>query len=270
MKEQTLGLDLRKDEDDDLLHSPAFETLVKTIEDFLLHEVDVLENNDISFSAQDDTWDRELQQNLGFSLSTYQKKWQRLKTVQVDGGLTQRGSVRLSDSVTLCTSQAEFILRRQVYEYMHSFPLDDAYAKNHRLHGDCHRVLTGVKLPGRELEILAAGLRYRLTIIRCITDYKDGLGLTSPDCHRYDVDVHRANLTKDPRLMDLYSANYDAVLKYELSDRAVGDEWHDYNKGTYYLAAIMAESGWDSIKVESGLAQLAQIRSMLTLNNHLL
>ena len=82
MEDIILDLDFRRDEDEAMLHTPEFETLVENVREVLVREVDAPENNNISFSAEHDIWDETWQGRIGFSLSTFQEKWQNLKPLQ--------------------------------------------------------------------------------------------------------------------------------------------------------------------------------------------
>ena len=71
---------------------------------------------------------------------------------------------------------------------MKSNPGPDAAAKNHRVHGDCNRLLRGETLSDFDLEYSAGQLRYRLqTIMSRATEYKDRVGIPFPECKEDDV-----------------------------------------------------------------------------------
>lgn len=175
---------------------------------------------------------------------------------------SKTGSIRVSDSITIPSPEAEFLLKRQAFHYMHSFPGDDSAAKNHFVHGACIQLLRGRKLTNLDLRNLAGNLYYRQQIIRRATDYKNRLGLESPDCDQYDVQAHRSSFNKDPRKKALYSINFTAVNGSELFDNPGEHGGLPYIKGCCYLAAVMAEAEWDEITVTSMLGELVKLRGM--------
>ena len=96
----------------------------------------------------------------GFSLASYKEKWESLKPLEkgVAGASSKSTLSKLADSVNLSTPDAEYRLKRLAYEYMHSYPGDDAAAKNHAVHSDCNTLLRNEELSSREREVLASSL----------------------------------------------------------------------------------------------------------------
>ena len=261
IKQQIQDLDLEKEEK--LLDSPTYAALVKVVHDTLVEEVDTQLKNEISFSAQDDAWGMEWRAKSGFPLSTFHEKWQTLKMVPQGAaaeGSSHLGSVRISDLVTLSTSQAELKLTREARDYMRSFPGPDEAAKNHLTHGLCRDLLKGKTLGAHDLERLARQLSFRSRIMRDATDYKDRLGLTSPDCHEYNMADHLKEIQKDQEKHAAYSAYIRITLEHGLFDQPVSGEGHEFSKGGHYLAAVMVEAGWDRDTVVSVMAELAKVK----------
>lgn len=185
MKMKIDGLSLENVNEENIRDSPTYDMLVLMIDETLTKEVDVRENNDISFSAKDDIWGMEYRARSGFPLASYQEKWEALRPLKkgATNGKTQFATMRFSDFVTLSTLQAEYRIKHLAFDYLNSCPGPDEAAKNHRIHSVCRQLLRIEPLSKRELEDLAGALRYRLKIIvDQATNYKDRLDISFADC----------------------------------------------------------------------------------------
>ena len=262
IKTEIQGLDLLTNEGHEALTSPTFAALVAAIHDTLVEEVDVRENNEISFAAKDDIWGVEWRARTGFSLTAYQQKWEALR-MTVKGGsstnLSQHGSVRFSDTLTLSASEANHRLKRLAVEYLNSNPGEDCVAKNHRVHRDCREILRGKHLSSLELENLAGALRYRMiSITSQATRYKNRLGIEFLACSACDIDKHRARIIKAEGKLR-YSEIYHMVVSKPLFDIPGSHEGLPYAKGYNYLAIVLTASGWTNERIEEALMELERL-----------
>ena len=265
------GFSWNSEEGGEIESSPTFAALEKNIHHILSKEIDVRENNEISFSAKDDIWNMEWRACTGFPLTTYQEKWKSLKLLSLgsNSSISQAASVRFSDSVTLSTSQAEYRLKKLAYEYLSAFPGPDEAPKNHRVHYFCRKLLRNEHLLDRELEILAGALKYRLkTIMDTATEYKDRLGISSPDCRKCDVyNYQRAEIRIGKEKYDRYGKIFRLVVTQGLFDSPGSGEDMPYVKGHYYMAMLFTESGRGLDHVQADLDSLARFRSKLILSS---
>ena len=259
IKLQIPELDL-DNKDDELTDLPAYMTLVETVNDILVKEVDVRERTDISFLTPVDALGMKWRQRTEILLSGFQLKFQVLKTPktipQADYYREKQelsnheGPVRLTDSIITCKAVAEYYLTNLSYKYMHAFPGNNSAAKNISTHGLCITMLKAEKLSPSDLEKLAAHLQYRLMIIACATEYKNRLGLQAEDCEKFDCDAHYSQICENSKRTELYSANFQvwgelALRGLDLFDQPAEHEGHDYAKGVKYISTILAEAEWE-------------------------
>lgn len=268
IKTEIQGLDLLTNEGNEALASPTFAALVAAIHDTLVEEIDVRENNEISFAAKDDMWGVEWRARTGFPLTAYQQKWDNLRMTGKGGSSTNlghHGSVRFSDSLILSTSEANHRLKRLAVEYLNSNPGEDCVAKNHRVHGDCRKILQGKHLPALELEDLAGALGYRMiSIMNQATRYKNRLGIEFLACSACDTDKHKARIIKAEG-KSRYSKIYHMVVSKSLFDIPGSHEGWPYAKGYNYLAIVLTTSGWTTERIEEELIELERLHCKLVL-----
>lgn len=254
---------LDEDSEQDIRQSSTYKDLVATIHDILFHEIDVREDNSISFSAKDDQWGMELRARTGFPLTTYLEKWKSLRIVPQGASNDQSfsASIRFSDTVRLGIPEAEFLLKRLAIEYLKSKPGDDSAAKNHVVHSLCHRLLLGKTMLGEDLERLAGALQYRLTkIVARATDFKDRLDIPFPDCHDFDLNSHHAKRRYDFATENMHDEIGVMLLQSELFDDCAEHEYMPYYKGEAYLAIVLTESGWSRKRIEGALSELVRVK----------
>lgn len=248
----------------EIQQSTTYDALVETIRTILTKEIDVREINRISFSAQDVNWNMEWRARTGFTLSTYEAKWHALKLIPQGSasGVTLSASVRFSDFVYLSIPEAEFPLRRHAYDYLTSKPGGNSTAKNHYVHGLCHRILQNQTLNTRELEELAAALKYRLKkIISRATAYKDRLGLSYSDCREVDIEEVWRSIRDAPGILARYETIIGMVGQANLFDEPQEHEGHRYAKGNRYLALAFIQSDWTRSAIESALTELIKFKN---------
>ncbi|MCJ1271269.1 hypothetical protein MMC22_011169 [Lobaria immixta] len=264
IKTEIEGLTFSSEDGEEVIDSPTFAALVEEIHKTLTKEIDVRENNNISFAAKDDVWDMEWRARTGFPLTNYLEKWESLRLVQKSSstGSSQSASIRFSDTISLSTSEAEFRIKRLAYDYMKSNPGPDAAAKNHRVHGNCNRLLRGENIPNSDLEYLAGELRFRLeTIMGRATEYKDRLGIPFPDCSACDVYKYMGDLFKNKEKDAKFDQIYRMVSKFDLFDSPEAHEGFPYAKGHDYLSMVFCESGWGAQRVKEALDELSNFRA---------
>ncbi|MCJ1228936.1 hypothetical protein MMC12_005600 [Toensbergia leucococca] len=242
-----------------IAESPKYVALVDIIHKTLLKEVDMRNDNSISFSAKDDVWEKERRTRMGFPLSYFEERWhslRRLEKVNTTGS-NQSDFIKFSDTANLARPEAEHRLKRLAWEYMHSNPGPDEAAKNHRTHGGCNRLLQGRQLEDYDLENLAAALRYRMeSVIDTATEYKDWLGLSFEDCRDCDQWKWRAETSRDKEKKDRHSELYHLVKSRHLFDEAAGPDGMPFVKGMDYIAIIFTESGWERAQIEAALNKM--------------
>ena len=261
IKSEIEGFSWITDEGEEVRESHTYASLVKLVHDTLVKEVDVREENDISFSAKDDVWDMEWRARTGFPLTNYKEKWELLRRVDKGAAtdISQSASIRFSDTIRLSTPQAEYRLKRLAFDYMKSFPGPDAAAKNHRVHNDCNRLLKDEALSNDELERLAEALRYRLETMDRGTKYKDRLGVPFLDCRECDVWDYRKESSKNLEKRARHSQIFKKVGFHDLFDPPSGEAM-PYVKGQDYLTAVLTESGWSSQKIDDALDNLVKVK----------
>lgn len=263
MKREIGGLDLDGNEGDDIEESSTYTILVSVIHDTLTKEVDIREENEISFSAKDDMWGMEYRARTGFPLASYQEKWEALRPLKKDTASEKvhSATVRFSDTTTLSTPQAEYRIKHLAFDHLNSCPGPDEAAKNHRVHRTCRGLLRNESFSKEELELLAGSLRYRLeTIIDQATEYKDRLGVSHDDCRNVDTFTYIQRIPRNGHAYSKYRIIKDMVYSEELFDRAAEHEGMRYVKGSNYLSIVFLESGWTLEQIQDGLKGLVQLR----------
>ena len=263
IKMEIQELDLLTDDGQEVLSSPTYAALVRKIHDTLTKEVDVREDNYISFSAKDDLWDSEWRMRSGFPLTDYKAKWESLQAVPNSDTTetTQVGSIRLSDTVSLNTPQAEYRLKRLANEYLLSYPGPDEAAKNHHVHNNSKRLLKGGQLSKYDLETLAGALRYRMnSIMARATEYKDRLGIAFKDCRNTDVSGYFTTIAKDGPKHERWNDIYHMAVPRRLFEIPLAHEGLPYDKGNKYLVMVLTESDWSREKVEAALNELVKLK----------
>lgn len=263
MKKEIEGLDLDDEEGEKILDSPTYAMLVSVIHETLTKEVDVREENDISFSAKDDIWGMELRARTGFPLTNYREKWEALRPLKkgASNENVHSATIRFSDFITLSTPQAEYRIKHLAFDYLNSFPGPDDAAKNRRIHSQCRSLLKNEPLSNHDLENLAGALRYRLeTIVDQATEYKDRLGISLEDCRQVDTVVYKARNLKNYDVSNKYRTILEMVYTHNLFDRPAEHEGMPYVKGHDYLVIVFLESGWTLEEIQDGLKSLARLR----------
>lgn len=255
--------DLDPNSEEEARQSPTFAALVEIIHDILTKEINVRENNMISFLIKDDPWDMQWRARTRFSLITYKEKWESLRQIPpaTSTGASFISLVRFSDTIQISIPEAEFRLKRLACDYMHSNPGDSFAARNHAVHHYCSTLLRDAQLTKDELEMLAGTLRYRMeTIMARATEYKDHLNLEFPDCPDCDIDAHQGKLVKNPAERKKLWEISDMVLSLPLFDDAEDHEGMSYYKGYHYLAVMFTESGWSRQQIENALFELVRFK----------
>lgn len=263
IRSEIQGLDLKSDEGYEARQSPTYAALVETIHDILLKEIDVREQNFVSFSAKDDIWEMEWRARTGFPLTVYEKSWRSLRVVPTGAttGQSLSASIRFSDSIYLSVPEAEHRLKRLVFIYMKSHPGDPSAAKNHQIHSLISRLVRGKHLTKEELELFAGSLRYRLlTIMRRATEFKDRLNISFLDCNDCDIITEEMKLDKETRDTKL-SQIRRMVIASHLFEAPQEHEGMPYVKGNAYLAVLLTASGWSSERIENALSELVIFNS---------
>lgn len=265
MKTEIDGLSLEDEDEENIRDSPTYDTLVSVIDETLAKEVDVRENNDISFSAKDDIWGMEYRARTGFPLASYQEKWEALRPLKkgATNEKTHSATIRFSDFVTLSTPQADYRIKHLAFDYLNSCPGPDEAAKNHRVHSACRQLLRNEPLFKRELEDLAGASRYRLKIIvDQATEYKDRLGISHGDCRQIDNFAYIGRLSRAGGSYSKYCIINQMLLPHHLFDGPAEHEGMPYYKGNQYLTIVFLESGWTNEQIQNGLKALAQLKGI--------
>ncbi len=171
---------------------------------------------------------------------------------------------------TTSRRQAESIVRDLCITYLNSFPGIPNRSSNTAVQALAHSLINGENLTRWAIEELRLTLLHRLNLMKWATGFKNFLGLDFPDCDRFDVDEWELAVAK---------RSGQDTTKYDLFDQCRGKIRHaqifplppthsnhghilslSYPKGTEYLAAVFAESGFSLLQIDEALARLADCK----------
>jgi hypothetical protein len=210
-----------------------------------------------TFSAQDDAWEMAYSTRTGFPLNMFQQRWLQLRAAGYSspppGGEHRFGPGERVFSYDVLKT----VTKKEVKEYLKSYPGDDSLSKNTSLHGRIYALLSEKRdfMP-IELECIREEVDYRMNqVMAAATVYKNYLGIEFDDCH--EVDVWTCSRT------DLSVKWLGFVNRYPLFDESAGLQGHSYGKGELYIAACLTKAGWDDAVAESKLDELVKYKSML-------
>ncbi|KAA6406711.1 MAG: hypothetical protein FRX48_09434 [Lasallia pustulata] len=263
-------LEGREQKEQEIQESPTYAAFCQAIHDILVNEIDVrADGNRGAFSAKDDLWDMAFEARSSFPMTYFQEKWQSLKVVPkgdyssagASGNtVVQAGSIRMSDTLTLPTAAARSALRNMAQKYFNSFPGDSSAATQHRVWVLCVDIVSNKNLPDSDLEFLSAALQFRLVkVVGMATLYKNHLGISFPDCDKFDISPYLARYRNDDKLRAKFSQIITMVLQKPLFEHNPW-EGHYYDKGTKYLAIALFESNKSKDDVIACVKELARLK----------
>jgi hypothetical protein len=156
------------------------------------------------------------------------------------------------------------VVCEQAWQYMNSYPGNDASGSNTLYHRRFGRLSQRIIEHEHSLEAYSKVLCYRLSMIKLATLWKNFLGLLIVDAHLFDVctwkekrsqgihpkDIRMANSNKQcTRYRNIYHMVFDA----KIFDPPVE---YFYTKPLEYLAIAFYESGWSMEQIGCDIEKL--------------
>jgi hypothetical protein len=155
------------------------------------------------------------------------------------------------------------VVCEQAWQYMNSYPGNDAWRSNSSYHRRFGLLSQGIIDYEDSVEEDSKVLCYRLSMINLVTELKDYMGLPMVDAHLFDVCTwmetllikcrHNPGISSAEKPCKLYHNIYRMVFDAKIFDPPVG---FSYSKPTEYLAIAFYESGRSTEQISYDIEKL--------------